>query len=326
MKRNNLLGRKFGRLTVIAEAEPRIYESGRKIRWKCLCECGNYVIVDGSNLCTGHTRSCGCLLIESSSRIGSDKEIRKKINATKASKPKVKRSYRQSYTVALENGTLVDDSYSVYKHTNLINGKVYVGITRRNPKDRWGKNGYNYKTSGNIHFSSAIEKYGWDNFSHEILLSGLSKKEAEDKEVELIALYQATNPNVGYNIQNGGNTHGRMTDEIKEKIAAAHRGKKHSEEAKMKMREAALKTSRERAERLSQRMTGGKPWNTGMIFNEEERDKIKGSTYKPVRCVETDTIFKSVSFAGRQLALSQSNISRSCKTGCVCGGFHWEYV
>lgn len=67
-------------------------------------------------------------------------------------------------------------------------------------------------------------------------------------------------------------------------------------------------------------------WNTGMIFNEEERDKIKGSTYKPVRCVETNTIFKSVSFAGRQLALSQSNISRSCKTGCVCGGFHWEYV
>lgn len=298
MKRNNLLGRKFGRLTVIAEAEPRVSESGRKSRWKCLCECGNYVIADGSNLCTGHTRSCGCLSIEVSSRIGSNKEIREKINAAKASKPKVKRSYRQSYTIALENGTLVDDSYSVYKHTNLVNGKIYIGITRRAPQDRWGKDGCNYKTSGNIHFSSAIEKYGWDNFSHEVLFAGLSKKEAESKEVELIAAYKTTDPNFGYNIQNGGNSIGRMTDEIKQKISKANTGKTRTDEAKQRMREAALKRT-------------------------EDQRKY---SYKRVMCIETGEVYKSITYAGQILNVCTSNISRSCKKNMACGGVHFCYV
>ena len=44
--------------------------------------------------------------------------------------------------------------FSVYRHTNLINGKVYIGITSQIPEKRWGKNGKNYTES--IKFNNAI--------------------------------------------------------------------------------------------------------------------------------------------------------------------------
>lgn len=57
-KRNDMTGRKFGRLTVIKRAPSA--KSGN-IRWFCSCECGNETIVYGSHLRNGNTKSCGCL-------------------------------------------------------------------------------------------------------------------------------------------------------------------------------------------------------------------------------------------------------------------------
>ena len=95
------------------------------------------------------------------------------------------------------------DTYSVYKHTNVINGKVYIGITVNEPVVRWGRNGDGYSTQ---YFGIAIKKYGWENFKHEILFENLSAKEASQKEIELIKEYDATNSEKGYNIAKGGLT------------------------------------------------------------------------------------------------------------------------
>lgn len=60
--KQNLCGQKFGRLEVICQAEDYIYPNGkRRTQWKCLCDCGNTVIVEGSNLKKGNSKSCGCL-------------------------------------------------------------------------------------------------------------------------------------------------------------------------------------------------------------------------------------------------------------------------
>ena len=91
--------------------------------------------------------------------------------------------------------------FSVYKHTNLINGKVYIGITSKIPKRRW-QNGTGYRTQQL--FWRAIKKYGWDNFHSEVLFSNLSKEDACNKEIELISLYKSNNNNFGYNVSNGG--------------------------------------------------------------------------------------------------------------------------
>lgn len=97
------------------------------------------------------------------------------------------------------------NTWSVYKHTNKLNGKSYVGITSKEPRKRWGLNGSNYHEAKGKHtcFYNAIKKYGWDNFTHDILFTNLSLKEASQKEKELIIFYNSKAPN-GYNLTDGG--------------------------------------------------------------------------------------------------------------------------
>ncbi len=100
----------------------------------------------------------------------------------------------------------VERTFIVYCHTNKINGKKYIGITCQDPETRWGYCGNCYKQS-QPYFAAAIKKYGWDNFSHEILFEGLTALEANDKEIELIAYYHTYigDPECcGYNLTRGG--------------------------------------------------------------------------------------------------------------------------
>lgn len=90
--------------------------------------------------------------------------------------------------------------WCVYKHTNKINGKCYIGITSQCTNKRW-RNGKGYK--GQI-FYNAIQKYGWDNFEHEILYTNLTEEEAKEKEIEYIKKYKTNNNKFGYNATLGG--------------------------------------------------------------------------------------------------------------------------
>ncbi len=175
--------------------------------------------------------------------------------------------------------------YSVYKHTSPSN-KVYIGITSMNPPDKRWKNGLGYYQ--NKHFYSAIQKYGWDNFKHEILFVDLTKQEAEEKEVELIAVYNATNRENGYNKDNGGTSVGRLTDEQKRKLSEIGKermknkennpmyGKHLSEETKQKIREARIGThhSEETKRKMSESRSGEKNPLYGKHLSEETKRKI----------------------------------------------------
>lgn len=88
---------------------------------------------------------------------------------------------------------------NVYKITNAVNGKVYIGITN-NPKRRWS----NHQSSTKSLIGKAIHKYGVENFKFEILYSGLSIEEAEEKEISLIAQEKSLWNENGYNIALGG--------------------------------------------------------------------------------------------------------------------------
>ena len=60
MRKLDLIGQRFGRLTVL---EP-LPTQGKKTRWRCLCDCGRETAVSSTHLVSGHTGSCGCLQIE----------------------------------------------------------------------------------------------------------------------------------------------------------------------------------------------------------------------------------------------------------------------
>lgn len=96
------------------------------------------------------------------------------------------------------------NNYCIYMHKNKVNGKKYIGQTCQKPEYRWGKEGKRYEQCPL--FYSAIKKYGWDNFEHIIISTGLSAEEANLKEQELIAFYKTTQEEFGYNLQKGGNS------------------------------------------------------------------------------------------------------------------------
>lgn len=107
-------------------------------------------------------------------------------------------------------------SYYVYVHTSP-NGKRYVGQTCQNPEHRWNR-GLNYLD--NPYFMNAINKYGWDSFSHEVVAENLTYEEADVLECLLINKYNCCNPEYGYNIQLGGHNGQVHSDETKQKISA----------------------------------------------------------------------------------------------------------
>ena len=101
-----------------------------------------------------------------------------------------------------------------------------MGQTCQIPEYRWngGKNYYE-----NLYFTNAINKYGWNSFSHEIIANELTSEQADKLECELIKKYNTTDPNFGYNIQyggHGGQTHSEETKRrISESCARVHSGK-----------------------------------------------------------------------------------------------------
>lgn len=114
----------------------------------------------------------------------------------------------------------MNNKYCIYRHI-FPNNKCYIGITQQNPNIRWA-NGLGYKC--NTLMWKAINKYGWKNIKHEILFDNLTESEANKKEIELIKLYNSTNPKYGYNIRSGG---------------LVCSGWKHSKEALIKMQIAS---------------------------------------------------------------------------------------
>ena len=71
-------------------------------------------------------------------------------------------------------------AWIIYKHTNKINGLSYIGQTSQKAEERW-RDGKGY--IGSSYFFNAILKYGWDNFSHEIIEDNIqTQKLANERE------------------------------------------------------------------------------------------------------------------------------------------------
>jgi group I intron endonuclease len=136
----------------------------------------------------------------------------------------------------------------IYKATNIINGKSYIGQTKSNLERRMkGHVDSALKNNDNRHFYNSIRKYGSQKFQWQILEHCDSKEELDEMEFHYIMQYN-TYKN-GYNLTlggDGGNTKSKYTKEQitewREKISKIWREKKfkHNKESIEKMRKNKL--------------------------------------------------------------------------------------
>ena len=178
----------------------------------------------------------------------------------------------------------MNNRYIVYCHTNKINGKRYVGITSLDPNKRW-KNGNGYYN--NEHFYSAIKKYGWEEFSHEILFTDLSEDEACKKEIELIAKWDLCNSKKGYNNSYGGKK-GQMSEEAKNRYSQRQKGKGFWKGKNI-------------------------PLEIRAKMSKAKKGKIpKSNPPKIVYCDETKETYSSMTEASKKLGICIAMVSKLC--------------
>lgn len=240
--------------------------------------------------------------------------------------------------------------YYVYMHTNLINGKVYIGKCYRKPSYRWGVDGSGYLrcTRGHTkadqrHFASAIKKYGWENFKHEILYKNLSAFEASKIEISLITEYESDNPNKGYNMTKGGEgCAGRLVkQETRELLKESLRKYKcifQYDKYGGLIREWAnceeiLDYFKVKSDsNLYSHLLGKQKSFCGYIFKLEERDNVQyviKTTAKKVRCYSKNgdyiKTFDSYQEAYKETGALPSVIVKCVRNKCVsAGGYVWR--
>lgn len=170
------------------------------------------------------------------------------------------------------------------------NGKIYIGMTHLTIQGRRDC-GYQH----NPDLKNAILNYGWKKVETIVLEDGLTKKEAEKREKHFIKLYQATDPNIGYNVSLGGKN--------------TFEGLRHTEEYKVHM----SKVMKEKT------------------FTDEHIKNIRLSHEKychPVFSIDPNTFvitqYRSLNEAARALGGHPTNVMRSCGKNKLYKGFYWR--
>lgn len=252
----------------------------------------------------------------------------------------------------------------IYLIKNLINGKMYFGITENDFHERYGGN--IAKHTHNKHLKRSIEKYGINNF--EIIEQfdvAYNQEDLWDLEDMYMCIYNTLDPKYGYNkkrsgskykgngkhteeskkknsetikkkYENGyvnprkGKTH---TDEAKRKNSEAHKGEKHpmygthkSEETKKKIGDA-----QKGAKNHMYGKTGEKHHLYGTHISEEQKQIIRERQSKKVGQYTLDgelvAVYESAKHAAQTVQRDHSSICSCCRgKKKTCGGFKWKYI
>ena len=205
------------------------------------------------------------------------------------------------------------NNWTVYEHISP-SGKIYVGITNQPIKKRW-KNGLGYVNSR--YFFGAIIKYGWVNFKHIVIATGLGEVTAKNMEKDLIAFNKAKG--ISYNITDGGDgTIGiYYSDRHKEQISISLKnfykkhghplqGFKHSAISKKKMSESQKS-----------------------LWTPEYRENQRRKHNKPIVAIDSNgnrIDFESILITSRELNVPTTSIRRHLKSGKPYKGYIFYYL
>ena len=185
----------------------------------------------------------------------------------------------------------------IYKITNRITGKIYVGLTTMSLSDRW--NDHKSCSRNPAKYTSALycsmRKHGVENFTIEVIDTAATLEELNIKERTYIKAFNTLVPN-GYNLDNGGGAQ-NCHPETRKKISKTLKGR----EFKNRMNGApkGRPVSEERRKRISETMKGvAQPWK-----------------YKAVTTPESGVVYESVNHAAAALGIGRTIISQLLKSG-----------
>lgn len=223
----------------------------------------------------------------------------------------------------------MENNYSVYKITCLVNNKIYIGYTKQSINERLKQHFRCIKQKSvlNNKFSNAIRKYGKNNFIIERLFTFDNKILALDKEIELIKEYNSiTN---GYNTKIGGE--GGPDNIVKKDVSGNKnpmfgKSNKHTQEIKHQISQSVINFNKSNSD-------------SALIANSNRRNKIiemnktifNQLNKKPILQIDikTNEIIKewpSSKDAGNYLSVFPTSITKVCKgKSKSAGGFKWQY-
>ena len=182
----------------------------------------------------------------------------------------------------------------IYLTTNNIREKVYVGkLVNERKKTYLGSGTY---------VRRAIKKYGKENFSRITLEDGITDHDYLcEREKYWIAFYDSTNPDVGYNLTEGGG--GLLgfhhSEETLEKLSESHKGQIPWNKG--------ISPSKETLEKLSESHKGQTPWNKGISPSEETLEKMSKSKkgIKHPRILKKEMVLKVLKLLEEDMPVSK---------------------
>jgi len=224
----------------------------------------------------------------------------------------------------------------IYLIVNHVTGKYYVGQHKGNNlrkylQTKFSQAWYELKRGrgGSSHLFRSMRKHGRDVFTIHALLSDVqTRPELDAYEKDFIAFLKSQDPEYGYNICRGGEGFtGPHTSETRQKISqASYRMWKHP-----KIKELLI--SKMRGHLVSENVIKVLQARRGLKASTQTIEKLRNSHIglassrrKPVRCVDTDEIFSSLTHVIERFGGCTTNLSRAIKCGQRFFGRRFEYA
>ena len=196
----------------------------------------------------------------------------------------------------------------IYKWTNKINNKCYIGKTCRE-QDRKKEHLRDRRYTSSFH--NALDKYGIENFCYQILFE-IQEEDIKklnqilnEKEQYYIEMYNSFNKNYGYNLTKGGDglSGYKLSEETIKRMSKAKKGTK------------GTKWTSEQREKIRKKQYGHKPYNNKEVVQISDDGQI-------IRIFES--ALKAAEYYGKYD--NRSNITKACKYNRKSFGYKWKYL
>lgn len=235
----------------------------------------------------------------------------------------------------------------IYKITNLVNGKVYIGQTTGSPKRRLNRHVSDARARrSNSPLQNAIMKYGVENFTFDVVICAFDRESTNLLEKFFIKEHKSNTKEFGYNLTDGGEGMDgyRHTEEAKRKLSLVGKDRQHSEKSKQKIslgnkgkviseetkqKQRLTMVGRRATEKTKQKMSLVRK---GRKISDETKQKRTFTKFvRPVEQLSIDGVLLN-----EYPSLTAAENSTDIDKGCICqvckgkqktaGGFLWRYV